>query len=89
MLILAFVFVRWQDPDHQPTAYLLKFREYIAAYIHYLHYFRATIPIQPWRRAWSDVSCRCLASAISDPTILQITQRELHCCCQLKLLDPI
>lgn len=55
----------------------------------YLRNFRTAISYQPRSRAWSDVSSRRLASGKSDPTILQIKQRELHCSCQLNCLDPV
>ena len=82
-LILAFIFVRRQDPSHQPTAYLLNLRHRIAACDTYSVYFRTALPFQPTDSAWSDVSFRHLVPEISKPTILRFKQRELQYCCQL------
>ena len=64
-LILALVFVRRQDPSHQPSPYLLKFRHRIAAYETYSVNFRATKSIQPTDTAWSDVSVQHLVPKLS------------------------
>ena len=60
-LILAFIFVRKQDPSHQPPTYLLNLRNRIAACNSYSVYSCAAIPVQPTDPAWSDVSFRRLA----------------------------
>ena len=59
--ILAFIFVRQQDPSHQLPAYLLNFRCRIAACDTYSVNFRTAISFQPTDSAWSDVSFRRLA----------------------------
>jgi len=64
-LISAWIFVRRQDPSHQPPAYLLKFRHRIAACDTYSVNFCAAQSIQPTDSAWSDVSFRHLVPEIS------------------------
>ena len=60
-LILAFIFVRQQDPNHQLPAYLLNFRHPVAAHDTYSVNSCAAIPFQPTDSAWSDVSFGRLA----------------------------
>ena len=89
ILILAFVFDRRQDPSHQPPAYLLNLTLASQSASASPDISAPLYPFSLMALAWSDVSFPHLVGKISDPTMLQIKQRELQCCCQLMVSDPI
>ncbi len=80
MLIPDFIFVRWQDPDHQPPPYPLKLHCSIGAYCNYSRFNRTACP----ERFGTTASERCLVllpcSGIK-PVIYctSIRQRERSC----------
>ena len=83
-LILAFVFVHWQDPSHQPMPYLLKLHSCIGAYTNYFR-FNLRRLIFGFGTTSSERRLVLLPCKRIKPVIYytSIRQREHTHCCQL------
>ncbi len=83
-LIPDLVFVPWQDLDHQPRPYLLKFHRRIGAYADYSRFYCAA---GPGRFGTTSPERRLVQSPCNriEPVIYcaSIRQREHTNCCQL------
>ena len=83
-LIPDLVFVPWQDLDHQPRPYLLKFHRRIGAYADYSRFYCAA---GPRRFGTTSPERRLVQSPCNriEPVIYcaSIRQREHTNCCQL------